>query len=407
MKGMKILKGAVAALAITAMTANCDILGLEEEEDDNTALLAALALATAVQTKQGTITASETWSGTIALEGTVFVADGVTITITPGTTILGRSGSSLFFLQGSRIDSQGTAAAPIVFTSSQPVGSRNQADWGGIVIIGKATVNNDGANGLTEGAVKIGYTGGTDDNDSSGTIRYTRFEFCGADVSDGDELNCLSMYAVGSGTTLQYIQTHRGQDDGFEWFGGTASASNLIATAIADDSFDLDQNYRGTIDVFIDYKYPASSGVTYKSGAKGLEWDGDPDGATGPFSTVTGTNFTLIGDSGSSNSAMFQDGVNATLTNGVAVNYATGMVSQDNSTNSVTLNNVRRDVAPTAAGGGSAITDNSSGTIALSAVVTTAWTADSPSTCPVLAVIADSGTKDGDWYCSWTEWRNN
>src|SRR5687767_227042 len=42
--------------------------------------------------------------------------NGTTLTIEPGTVIRGTIGSALFILQGARINANGTAAAPIVFT---------------------------------------------------------------------------------------------------------------------------------------------------------------------------------------------------------------------------------------------------------------------------------------------------
>ena len=95
----------------------------------------------AVATISSNITASRTLYAdtTYTISGFVQVPAGVTLTIEPGTTILGdynTVGSSLFILRGGRIMACGTAAAPIVFTSSQPEGQRMPGDWGGLVIVG-------------------------------------------------------------------------------------------------------------------------------------------------------------------------------------------------------------------------------------------------------------------------------
>ncbi|MEY4008434.1 MAG: hypothetical protein RLZZ467_1501, partial [Gemmatimonadota bacterium] len=64
---------------------------------------------------------------TYTLSGFIKVTNGATLTIQPGTVIKGDYnivGSSLFITRGAKIQAVGTAAAPIVFTSSQPAGQR-------------------------------------------------------------------------------------------------------------------------------------------------------------------------------------------------------------------------------------------------------------------------------------------
>jgi hypothetical protein len=186
------------------------------------------------------------------LSGFVKVTNAATLTIQPGTTIVGDTlapGSSLWVLRGSRIQAVGTAASPIVFTSQRAPGNRRPGDWGGIVIIGNATINRTANPILTEGpaGVSENYAGGTNDNDNSGTLRYVRIEFAGYDVSGGagQEMNSLSLYAVGRGTTIEYVQTVAGLDDSFEWFGGTVDARYLVSYESGDDHFDWSEGYRG------------------------------------------------------------------------------------------------------------------------------------------------------------------
>ncbi|MBA3316560.1 MAG: fibronectin type III domain-containing protein, partial [Gemmatimonadales bacterium] len=178
------------------------------------------------------------------LSGYVKVASGATLTIQPGTTIVGDpavAGSSLWILRGARIDAQGTADAPIVFTSGNPVGSRAPGDWGGVLIIGNGIINRappvltEGPQGVTET-----YSGGINNADNSGTLRYVRIEFAGYDVSGGagQELNSLSLYAVGSGTTLEFVQSLSGLDDSFEWWGGAVDGRYLVSYESGDDHFD-------------------------------------------------------------------------------------------------------------------------------------------------------------------------
>jgi hypothetical protein len=164
----------------------------------------------AVATLTDDITADRTlFADTLyTLQGYIKVTDGATLTIEAGTRIEGDAatpGSSLWILRGAQIDAQGTADAPIVFTSSNPEGSRAPGDWGGIIIVGNGIINRTGGGIFTEGPTEEAedYGGGTDNADNSGTLRYVRIEFAGYDVSGGanTELNALSSYAVGSGTT--------------------------------------------------------------------------------------------------------------------------------------------------------------------------------------------------------------
>ena len=66
-------------------------------------------------------------------KGFIHVASGATLTIQPGTKIVGdfnTLGSSLFILRGAKIQAVGTAANPIVFTSSRAAGSASAGRLG-------------------------------------------------------------------------------------------------------------------------------------------------------------------------------------------------------------------------------------------------------------------------------------
>lgn len=304
----------------------------------------------------------------------------------------------------------GTAGSPIVFTSSKAEGNRSPQDWGGLVIIGNATSTESSA--VTEGPTGITYSGGADDADNSGVLRYVRIEYCGNEVAPTDELNCLSTYAVGSGTTYQYIQAHMGKDDGFEWWGGTVNASYLLATGIGDDAFDMDQGFRSTITSAIDYRYPASSGVTYSSDPRGLEWDGTGSG-TGFATTVTLNKFSLIGDASTEKAAEIRERTQATLNNGIWVSYPAGPNARNNgpaalAQTSITCSNVRGDTSVTTgpeAGDISGCTPTSTSEVR-STYVASDWSASNPSAAPNLNVVANTGTADGTWWSGWTYWVN-
>ncbi|TGL50469.1 hypothetical protein EHQ59_13905 [Leptospira kemamanensis] len=286
--------------------------------------------------KSGSISASETWSDGILLQGTVFVESGATITVTPGTAIFGQRGSSIFFKPGSKLVSNGTAADPICWSSASALGSRFPGDWGGIVTIG----NSGGTRtSNTEGTSPQAYGTGSLPGTSNLEMSYTIVEFGGNEVAPGDELNNLSLYS--SNTTLNHVQAHRGLDDQIEAWGGTGAWSNILATGGLDDDLDLDEGFGGstlgagaTISNFISHKYPLACGGSASTDPHALEWDGiHNDGGiacnTGTplarCTTATLNKFTLIGAGiAGGQAARLREGVQATLTNGVAYGHALG-----------------------------------------------------------------------------------
>ena len=250
------------------------------------------------------------------LKGFVKVAPNVILTIEPGTKIVGDTntvGSSLYVLRGARLVANGTRDNPIVFTSQRTAPNRKPGDWGGIVIIGRGLINRTASPILTEGpaGVSENYAGGTDNNDSSGSLRYVRIEFAGYDVSSGNgqELNSLSMYAVGRGTTLEYVQALAGLDDSFEWWGGAVDGRYLVSYEAGDDHFDWTEGYRGRNQFLIAYQStrlaPRTGAGTASGDPRAFEGDGcDPavagctvsaTGASEPFSLPVFANFTVIG----------------------------------------------------------------------------------------------------------------
>jgi hypothetical protein len=197
----------------------------------------------------GSIRGAESWVNTnyYVLRGAVFVEDGATLNIAPGTRIVGESGSvgTLIVLQGGRLNAIGTAQAPIVFTSDQPIGQRGRGDWGGLIINGRAPVNLEGGEGEGEG--DTGVYGGTNPNDNSGVLRYVRVEFSGIEFSPDNELNGVAFQGVGRGTTIDHVQAHMSRDDAMEWFGGTVDGKYLVMSNAADDSVDWTFGWTGRL----------------------------------------------------------------------------------------------------------------------------------------------------------------
>lgn len=270
------------------------------------------------------------------LRGGVFIGDDVnsyTLTIDPGTTIYGETSTDgmLAIRRNSQILAEGTADAPIVFTSSKEAGSRARGDWGGLIINGNATINacGDGGTDFCEafGEGGTGYYGGTDDADNSGVLKYVRVEFAGTLISPENELNGIAFQGVGSGTEVDYVQVHMNADDGVEFFGGTVSAKHLLVTGAGDDSIDWTDGWRGNLQHVIVQQYD-------DNGDNGIEADnnGDANDAE-PRSNPTLANMSIIGSPESADSdlgILLREGTAAYVLNTVVAGFEDAGLDIDN-----------------------------------------------------------------------------
>ena len=238
--------------------------------------------------------------GVYTLVGWIYVEEGATLTIDPGTIFKGSdynwdgeksaTGSSLIIKRGAKIVADGTREEPIVFTSAMPAGQRQATDWGGIILCGKAR-NNQGEM-LIEGGVDA-YHGGDDDNDNSGILRFVRLEFGGYPYALDTEINGLTLGSIGRGTTLEYIQVSYAGDDSFEWFGGSVNAKYLVAYHGWDDDFDTDNGFSGKIQFALGVRDPK---IGDQSNSNGFESDNNASGSTQtPYTSAIFSNMTIIG----------------------------------------------------------------------------------------------------------------
>ncbi|HEY6913510.1 MAG TPA: hypothetical protein VI413_02450, partial [Paludibacter sp.] len=276
---------------------------------------------------------------TYVLEGNIFVTG--TINIQAGTIIKGDklTKGALVILQGGKINAAGTAAEPIVFTSRMAPGLRAAGDWGGVILVGKAPVNQ--SNPTIEGLTKsVTYGGGTNPADNSGTLQYVRIEFAGIALQPDNEINGLTLCAVGSGTTIDHIQVSYSGDDSYEWFGGNVNAKYLIAYCGLDDEFDTDFGYSGHVQFALGVR---NSRVADVSTSNGFESDNDASGSVGqPKTKAVFSNVTLIGPwktpADKNISAMFGAGMhirrNSSLSafNSVFAGWNTGLLLDGTST---------------------------------------------------------------------------
>jgi hypothetical protein len=260
------------------------------------------------------ITSNTTWVSTNVyyLKEQIYVKNNATLTIQPGTTVLVEkrpppstgvpaSPRGLIVTKGSKLIANGTATQPIVFTSDQSTGNRAAGDWGGIVVLGKGSLNvNNGVNfieGIAQGPdTEFGGGATPDDNDNSGTLQYVRIEFAGYVYSTNNELNGLTMGAVGRGTTIDFVQTSFTNDDGFEWFGGAVNCAHLVSYRNVDDDFDTDNGFSGKVQFGLIVRDPRLSDI---SSSNGFESDNNNNSggsfAGVPFTTAVFSNVTVIG----------------------------------------------------------------------------------------------------------------
>jgi len=279
----------VGALAITTMLTSCG------KDPDPTPT----PTPTPEATLQGDITENMTLEtgGKYTLKGYVYVKSGATLTIQAGTVIKSDivDKGALIIERGAKIMAEGTASAPIVMTSGAAKGERRPGDWGGLIILGKAPTNRS-TEPTIEGGVGKQY-GGTDANDNSGVLKYVRIEYAGIAAEPGSEINGVSFGGVGAGTTVENVMVSYGNDDAFEFFGGTVNCKNMIAFSCLDDDFDFDYGYTGTINNAISFKNPVWADPG--DAANGIEADNDGSGTDAtPNTHPKLNNFTMVGPNG-------------------------------------------------------------------------------------------------------------
>ena len=223
------------------------------------------------------------------------LADGsdvisATLTIEAGTHIKASGGTfaNLVITRGSRIQAEGTANAPIVF-SSDDADMSGSGEWGGLIVHGYGEHNQcpaEACNIDAEG--ESGFAGGYTADDNSGTLRYVVVTEGGYEFAPGDEINGISLVGVGSGTTMQYIQVNDNSDDGIEFYGGAVNVKHIVLTGNLDDSVDWDEGFVGNMQYVLVKQSPSGGGNAIEA---------DTEGAALPLSKPTIANATFVTDS--------------------------------------------------------------------------------------------------------------
>ena len=280
----------------------------KEDDTDDTVTPPVETPGTVVVTSN--ITANTTWeAGTIyQLAGRITVTAGATLTIEPGTIIKGEAGTganatALLVARGGKLNANGTATSPIIFTSvadeidyadltAGNFGSPNLESsvnglWGGVIILGKAPISaSNDVGDISEVQIEgiptsdpNGLYGGNDAADNSGTIRYISIRHGGANIGSGNEINGLTLGGVGNGTTIENVEVVGNQDDGIEWFGGSVNVTNAVVFNCGDDGIDTDQAWSGSL----------SNVVVIGAIGHSFELDGPEGSATGGHTISNGS----------------------------------------------------------------------------------------------------------------------
>lgn len=277
----------------------------------------------------------------------------VTLTIAPGVVVYAGTGQSWVAVnRGNKINAAGTATQPIVFTSADNVAGFNDdrsiGQWGGVVLLGRARVTDcrfgTVAAGTcerdTEGATDRALYGGADDTYNAGTMRYVQIRYSGFILSANNELQALTTEGIGSGTTLEYFQSHNSSDDGAEFFGGNFNFKYYVATGADDDSLDVDTGARANMQYVLLVQRPGQGDALMEIDSNGLETDT-------PRTNLKVVNFLGIQLQTSSNNeandkaaVMYRGNADVTLYNGAIItpnNECIRMTSNASATDRATL----------------------------------------------------------------------
>lgn len=286
--------------ALLAGTVSTTMMSCSSDDDSSTETTNPSTFVLDRNNLKGEITNGEVIleSGTYKLTGALVVRNGATLRIRPGVIIEATDPPSLTayeevryisIAQGAKIFVEGSATNPVVMTATTKLPGR----WGGLVLAGRAPINK-GVSATTEVGGDLTY-GGTDANDNSGSIQYLRIEYAGFGYNADKEFNGLSMFGVGKGTVIRNVQAYESSDDGFEWFGGTVDASNLVVVNTnpaekmnGDDMFDWTEGWNGIGENWY--------GKKTNAGNRGIEADNNSNNPLAtPISSPTIRNLTLIG----------------------------------------------------------------------------------------------------------------
>jgi hypothetical protein len=240
---------------------------------------------------------------TYMLLGDVFVTNNATLTIEPGTIIIGdfETKGSLTVTKGATIIADGLETDPIVFTSNRSV--KKAGDWGGLIILGDAPINkyesgsSAGYNFTVNPSVNVSY-GGDNLESNSGILRYVRIEYAGKRTPEGGNFNALLLAGVGSETTIENIMVSYSAGNSFDIYGGQIYLEKMVS--FKSNRLDYNFNYGAQCDLYNSLAI-RSSYVSSPEGSRCMNIVSFDDKEDTDFSkegtSVTAINLTLINHS--------------------------------------------------------------------------------------------------------------
>ncbi len=257
------------------------------------------------------------------MSGDVYVTNGASLIIEEGTIIRCDhvNPANLIVTKGSKLVATGSMAYPIVFTSNKDAKSRKSGDWGGIIIAGSGKVNTATGNGIIEGDFKPEFSvyGGNQDFEETTVLKYVRIEFSGNTIKRKTGSSGLSLYGLGTSSTLENIMiSHAGQDS-FNIHGGKNDFQNLVSLKSHGNDYHISQGFKGDLNNIIAIRHPyiTSSQASYAIAIDGYNKD---LGAMKPSDAtdITISNATLVNLSDKSN---YQHTTSAVSASNLAMTY--------------------------------------------------------------------------------------
>ncbi|MBN2667809.1 MAG: hypothetical protein JXR60_01155 [Bacteroidales bacterium] len=317
---------AMGAVLSSSVLTSCKKDKEDETPTDTTSTLYTEANGEVTVKDRGKGTGTKTWTAdkVWVLDGLVFINEGQTLTIEAGTVIKGMPGegvdaSALIVARGGKIMAEGTATNPIVFTGQGTL-TNQKGTWGGLIVLGKARLNTtpdvQQVEGIDTSEPRAEF-GGNDDHDDSGVIKYVSIRHSGSNIGADNEINGLTLGAVGDGTTIDYVEITYNKDDGIEFFGGTVNVKHALVAYCGDDSYDYDMGYRGKGQFWVSLQ----DGDSDRNG----EHDGGTSPETAePYATPTIYNATYIGH-GTNRIATFRDNAGGYYYNSIFAEMGKGI----------------------------------------------------------------------------------
>ncbi|WP_418603976.1 hypothetical protein [Hwangdonia sp.] len=248
------------------------------------------------------------------LSGSVFITNNATLTIEPGTVIIGdyQSKASLTITKGAKIIADGIETDPIIFTSNRSV--KRAGDWGGIIILGDAPTTKFGSGSVASYYPKLDATtyansnyGGENLASNSGILRYVRIEYAGKRINNDGYFNGLLLASVGNETVLENIMISHCAGNSFEILGGETYLHKAVSYKSNSNDFKFNFGAKCMLSNSLAIRSPY---VSNSAGARCLLINSYDNKEEIDFSkqgtTVVAKNLTLITDTDDLTSAIQQ-----------------------------------------------------------------------------------------------------